>query len=480
MLAVFARPSLNLRFRTAAGWGWLVWILALLASAAAHADPVDDYVHAQMVRYRVPGIAIAVMHHGQLVRAQGYGIANLEHAVPVHPDTLFKSGALGMQFTAIAAMLLVEDGTLRLDASVRTYLPAAPRSWAPITIRQLLNHSSGLPATPNGDFRTDYSDDALLAILYGQALNFPAGTRWRFSYVDYVVLGFIIRKATGEGYADLLARRVFGPLGMRTAQPIDERAVIPNRAAGYELAGGIPRNAEWVSPTANSTADGTLYLSVLDLAAWEAGLSRHALLLPESWAAIGARATLPGGRVLPYGFGWNLDRRAGQDVWWHSGSWQGFRTSITRYLGVGWTVVVLANGDSADPDRIGRHLAGLLDPALAEPDAAPLAEQDAADNAAAAALLTRIANGSPDFAGFAFFSKLDFTEGMAEYRRLVEQMGSVQAVAAFARTREGGEDAIRYRARYAEGVLELRIVRTAGGKIADLDLMPVESWTAPL
>lgn len=452
----------------------------MLTPFAAQADPVDEYVQAEMARYQIPGVAIAVMRHGILVRAQGYGFANLEHMVPVHTDTLFKSGAVGMQFTAVATMLLVEDGRLRLDESIRTYLPEAPAGWAPITIRQLLQHSSGLPATPNGEFRTDYSDDVLLAVLYRQALNFPAGSRWRFSYVDYVVLGFIIRRVTGERYTELLACRIFQPLGMRTAQSIDEGAVIPHRAAGYEFASGVVRNAEWVSPTANSTADGTLYLSVLDFAAWEKGIVQKLVLRADSWAAIGAGATLPGGHRLPYGFGWYLDRRANQPVWRHDGNWQGFRSSITRYLDAGWTVVVLANGDRADPDRIGRHLAGLLDPALAEADAPPLAVQDVADNAAIGTLLERIAAGAVDHGAFAHLSDLDITESVAEQRAMLAPLGAVQAVAAFARSQEGGDVYARYRVRYAAQIIDVRIVRTRGGKVADLELAPVERWTAPL
>src|SRR5688572_19363970 len=131
-------------------------------ATGARADAIDDYVNAEIARYNVPGLALAIMRHGQLVRAQGYGFANLEHRVPVHPDTLFKSGAVGKQFTAVAVMFLVEDGKLRLDESVRKYLPDAPPTWAPITVRQLLNHTSGLPPYPDGEFRRDYTDDELL------------------------------------------------------------------------------------------------------------------------------------------------------------------------------------------------------------------------------------------------------------------------------------------------------------------------------
>ncbi len=107
----------------------------------ARADAIDDYVRAEMTRQKIPGVALAVMRKGHIERVAGYGIANLEHQVPVHPDTLFKSGAVGMQFSAVLAMLLVEDGKLKLDESITHYLPQAPRSWSAVTIRQLLIHT---------------------------------------------------------------------------------------------------------------------------------------------------------------------------------------------------------------------------------------------------------------------------------------------------------------------------------------------------
>jgi len=125
------------------------FVIATFAGAV-HADAIDDYINTEMTRQHIPGLSLAIMQHGQLIRAQGYGFANLEHHVPVHPDTVFETGSLGMQFTAVAVMLLVEDGKLHLDDPIRKYLPAAPRTWASITIRQLLNHTSGLPTTPNG------------------------------------------------------------------------------------------------------------------------------------------------------------------------------------------------------------------------------------------------------------------------------------------------------------------------------------------
>jgi CubicO group peptidase (beta-lactamase class C family) len=377
-------------------------------------------------------------------------------------------------------MFLVEDGKLRLDESIRTYLPEAPRSWAPITVRHLLNHTSGLPATPNGEFRTDYTDDELLRIIYKQELNFPAGTRWRFSYVDYVTLGFLIKKVSGVFYADLLAKRLFAPLGMQTARLMDYRAVVPNRAAGYQLIDGELRNQEWVSPTANSTADGSLLLSALDFARWDAGLLGRKFLNAESWAEIARPAPLASGRSYPYGFGWFLERSAGQEVWRHSGSWQGFQAFIVRYLGDELTLVALTNGDSGDPTRIVRHVAGMLDPKLTQSPGAPIADDAPQVTDRLKGLLQRISAGTADYKDFAFVSRQELAEMMSAYQKTLKPLGSLREIALFARKELGDDQVYRYRARYDTGLLEVTLSYAPNGKIADLGLTLARDWNAPI
>ncbi|MDO7835548.1 serine hydrolase domain-containing protein [Sphingobium sp. HBC34] len=454
--------------------------LALGVSSGAMADPIDDYIGAEMARQHIPGLSLAVMRHGQVVRTQGYGFANLEHHIPVHPDTLFKTGAVGMQFTAMATMLLVEDGKIALDDPVTRYLPKAPPSWKRVTIRQLLNHTSGLPATPNGEFRTDYSDDELLDIIFRQDINFAAGTRWRFSYTNYIVLGFVIRKVSGEYYGDLLTRRLFRPLGMNSARPIDELAVVPNRAAGYEMRDGMARNAEWVSPTANSTADGSLYLSALDYAAWDAGVAAGRIVQPRSWAAIANPAGIASGKTYPYGFGWFQEAAAGQTIWRHGGSWQGFRTFIIRYMPAGLTVVVLANSDKSDPGLIARHIAGMVEPVLKQAPALPI--QDAAPGMTdrAGSLLDAIARGQAAHGDFTDMAKLDFTEMQAEYQAIVQPLGTRRAIALFGRMPRGDDDVHVYRARYDTGMLEMRLSYAPNGRIGGIEIMPIDRWDTPL
>ena len=459
-------------------------ILAALLFASlmggARADAIDDYITAEMARQHVPGLALAIMRHGQPVRVQSYGFANLEHQVPVHPDTLFQTGAIGKQFTAVAVMLLVEDGKLRLDESIRKYLPDAPRSWAPITVRHLLNHTSGLPTNPSGDIRREYSDDELLRMIYEQQPVCPPGTRWIYSNNAYVTLGILIRKVSGELYSELLARRVFAPLGMQTARQIDDRAVVPNRAAGYQLRDGKLRNQEWVSRTANSTADGSLYLSALDYVRWEAGLFGHAILKPESWAEIAQPARLASGRSYPAGFGWLHEHDAGQEIWRHSGNWQGFKTFIVRYLGDELTIVALANSDSGYPIGIVRHVAGMLDPKLAQPRGAPIEDREPQVTDRLKNLLQRIADGKADYAEFAFVSKQELAETMSSYQGVLKSLGSLRQVALFARQELGDDQVYRYRARYDAGLLEVSLARAPNGRIAALNFIPVTDWNAPV
>jgi CubicO group peptidase (beta-lactamase class C family) len=255
---------------------------------------------------------------------------------------------------------------------VTKFFPDAPAAWQAITVRHLLTHTSGIPDyedVESGpayvDLRRDYSEEELARFAFKLTLDFPAGSRWNYSNTGYVLLGVIIRKASGQFYGDLLRERVFGPLGMTTARVISEADIVPNRAAGYRLDKGDLKNQQWVSPTLNTTADGALYLSVQDLIAWDKGLRSGAILDSKSWAQVYDPVRLSSGDAYPYGFGWFVDTVNGNRLLHHSGAWQGFRAKISRYLGEDLTIIVLANLAEADPARFVDGIAGVFDPALA-------------------------------------------------------------------------------------------------------------------
>jgi CubicO group peptidase (beta-lactamase class C family) len=320
-----------------------VAISTTLAAQDALQSRIDSVVQAEMTRQRIPGVAVAVVRKGTVTSAKGYGEANVEHHVRVGPETVFQSGSVGKQFTSAAVMLLVEDGKIGLGDSITKYFPNAPPSWRGITVRHLLTHTSGIPdyTTDAMDYRRDYTEDDLEKMAFGLTPEFPPGSRWNYSNTGYVLLGIIIHKASGQFYGDVLRERIFTPLGMRSARIIDEADIVPNRAAGYQMVRGQLKNQDWVAPKLNTTADGSLYLSLQDYIAWDAGLRAGKILKPASWATINTPVTLTSGKRYPYGFGWSIDTVAGQLRIHHGGSWQGFQTYISRYIGADMTIVAL-------------------------------------------------------------------------------------------------------------------------------------------
>jgi CubicO group peptidase (beta-lactamase class C family) len=248
---------------------------------------VDALVREEMNQQRIPGLALGVYIDGRIAKAQGFVTANLEWDVPVRPDTLFQSASIGKQFVATAVMMLVEEGKVGLDDSIQKYFPDSPETWKPITVRNLLTHTSGLGeyeseerTKPNGPFylRLDFTEEELFKNITVMALDSKPCERWSYRNTNYVLLGMLIQKVTGEFYGDFLQERIFKPLGMMNTRVISESDIIPHRAAGYRFDKGELKNQEWVSPTFNSRADGALYLTVLDLEKWDAALYTEKLV----------------------------------------------------------------------------------------------------------------------------------------------------------------------------------------------------------
>lgn len=323
---------------------------------------VASYVRNEMKRQHVPGLALLVSQGGKIVQAEGFGLANVELQVRVKPETVFQSGSVGKQFTATGVMMLVEEGKVGLDDPLTKYFPSAPAKWKEVTVRELLSHTAGFGDYPDKfDFRKDWTEDELLKMVEGIALAYAPGTKWEYSNLGYLTLGILIHRVTGEFYGDFLQQRIFQPLGMQTTRIISEADIIPNRSAGYRLVKGELKNQEWVAPMVNTTADGSLYFSILDLAKWDAALYTEKLLKRSSLEQMWSPAKLKSGQPNKegYGFGWFIGERHGHRVISHDGAWQGFKTAIARYVNDRLTVVVLANLAEAKPEDIAEHVADM-------------------------------------------------------------------------------------------------------------------------
>lgn len=342
---------------------WLVSSLATTTIAAqntATSAAVGDYVKAEMQRQHIPGLSLLVAKGGKVVQAEGFGLANVELQVPVKPETVFQSGSVGKQFTATAVMMLVEEGEIGLDDPLTKYFADAPVSWKEVTVRELLSHTAGFGDYPkNFDFRKDWTENKELKLIESIPLAYPPGTKWEYSNLGYVTLGILIHRVSGEFYGDFLRDRIFQPLDMRSTRIISEADIVPNRSAGYRLVKGELKNQEWVAPMVNTTADGSLYFSILDLAKWDAALYTEKLLKRSSLDVMWTPVKLKNGQPNKggYGFGWFIEERNDHRCIHHDGAWQGFQTAIDRYVDGQLTVVVLTNLADAEPGRISRHVA---------------------------------------------------------------------------------------------------------------------------
>ena len=393
-------------------------LLCLRVQAQAHApltpaqlSAIDTFVSGEMARKHIPGLQLGVYSRGQILLAKGYGLANVELNVKVTPESIFQSGSVGKQFVSAAIMMLVEQGKLSLDDSITRYYPDAPPRWKPILIKNMLSHTSGLadyedarsfndPASPFY-LRLDFTQDQLMTKFFQLNIENAPGDKWAYRNVNYAILGIVINKVTGQFYGEFLADHIFRPLGMTHTQIISDRNIIPNRAGGYELDGHDQlRNQVWVSPTFNSTGDGTLYFNVLDIAKWDAALYTTKLLQQSSLDRIWTVFPLNDGKPNPgdYGFGWRISTQSGHKRIEHSGAWQGFTCMISRYPDDGLSVAVLTNLDSghSNPGYLAHVIAGLADAPLLPEKYAAIPDMDAARTQRLATILTYI-NTKKDF-----------------------------------------------------------------------------------
>ncbi len=345
--------------------------LAVAALAACRpagtpgAQAAAEAVFSGLVSPKEPGVAVLVRKGGRTVFERGYGVSDLRTARPLDGRTNFRLASVTKQFTAAAVMLLVHDGKLRYEDNLASLLPGFPEYGRAVTVRHLLNHTSGLPDYEDLMAPTDQAvpveeaqimDAGVLALLEKQtAGRFPPGRRWSYSNSGYVVLGLIVARVSGLPFSDFLRDRIFAPLGMTdTVAHVRGRDEVARRAYGHTKEAGAWRETDQ-SPTSATLGDGGVYSSLADLARWDEALRRHALLSePEMRPALepvavgGGPPVGPDGAPAAYGFGWFLDPWQGRPRMWHYGETVGFRTAIQRFTRDGVTAVVLANRSDLD------------------------------------------------------------------------------------------------------------------------------------
>lgn len=338
----------------------LLFVLLPVFAPRLRADAVDDLVNAELARQQIPGLALAVMKEGKLAKAAGYGLANVEEKIPVRPETVFRIASVGKQFIATGILLLVEDGKLKLDDRLGALLDDAPPAWAPLTVRQLLSHTSGLVRESPGYLPILRQPDiAVIRAAYPLPLQFTPGEKYQYSNVGYFTLAEIIRRKGGQPWPEFIVARVFRPAQLDATGTTDQPPRGP-RATGY-----AGKEGKW-TPVTDALAvrpSGAFHSTVLDLAKWDRVLDGDAVLKASSRKELWTRIRLNDGTTHDYGLGWAVTAKGGRDIIRHGGSQSGFRTEYLRFPKERVTVIVLANADEAKPAVFAERVAELFLPA---------------------------------------------------------------------------------------------------------------------
>ena len=318
---------------------------------------VDEYMNAAVRINRFSG-AVLLARDGQPIVSRGYGMANLEHGVPNTPQTVFRVGSVTKQFTGMAVVLLQERGKLSVNDPICKYLTDCPQAWQPITIKNLLTHTAGIPNyTEFPDFMKTAAADTTAAELTSRfrdkPLQFALGEKYAYSNSGYYLLGTIIERASGKTYADFLQENIFAPLGMKHTGYDNPVRIIKNRAAGYARTSDGFINAAPISMS-TAYAAGALYSTVGDLLLWDQALYTEKLVsrksLDEAFTPFKSN----------YGYGWSIGKRHDRQVIAHGGGIFGFSAYIARYPADRVTVVVLSNVEGAPSGEIANSLSAIV------------------------------------------------------------------------------------------------------------------------
>ncbi len=310
------------------------------AIPATHADrisgPVSDKELASQIDKLLsdvykpdgPGAAILVKKQGKVILRKGYGLANLELNVPVEPDMIFRLGSVTKQFTAVAILILAEEGKLSLQDEITRFLPDYPTQGKKITVEHLLTHTSGVKSyTDLPEWlplqRKDMTVAEIIDLAKDKPVEFAPGGRWKYCNSGYILLGAIIEKVSGKTYADFLQDRIFGPLGLKSSCYDSTSRIIPRRASGYSKGNSGFENASYLSMS-QPYAAGSLASSVDDLAAWTEALLSGKLIKRETLERAFTSCKLRDGLDTKYGYGWCISDYEGHRLIEHGGGINGF------------------------------------------------------------------------------------------------------------------------------------------------------------
>lgn len=260
---------------------------------------LDERLETYMESNNIPGALVAIVSRGEVIHLETYGMANVELSVPVTDDTVFEIGSISKQFVSAAVMLLVEENKLELDDAIENYIADIPSEWLGVTVRQLMNHTSGIPDYEEIASYDIYGErvtpEEIIQIAHSRPMDFAPGTGWYYSNTGYFLLSMIVERVEGQPLGRVLRSRIFDPVGMTQTRLADPEAIIEHRAAGY----WVNKSGELINrrptETSSTLGAGGILSSVYDLMKWDEVLFGEELLSADSKAQMWERTRLPNG-----------------------------------------------------------------------------------------------------------------------------------------------------------------------------------------
>jgi CubicO group peptidase (beta-lactamase class C family) len=375
--------------------------LALLSTAGA--DELDRAIEDEMARQQVPGLSLAVVHKGEITRLQAYGFGDLEWRAKATPDTRFEIASMSKMFTGAAARILMDEGKLDPEAPLTSYFDGLPDSWRSMRVRHLVNMSSGLPEDWGGDLIpydrdvvTAYDDASMVKAFTSLKMEAPPGTAFHYSSPGYAMLGMLVSRISGKPLPEFLAERVFKPASMDQSTFIDNWEIVPERAQGYRRAEGKVKKGWYLGQYLHARPDVGILSTGRDMAKWV--IAVRAGRVVKNPDRLWQGATAESGHALDYSYGWFTGTLLGHRAVGHGGRYRtGFRSTVNVYPDDDLAVVVLANCDYANVDRLALLAMREFLPDLPDPEAES-AKHDAhpARTASVIAALKTIAAGRID------------------------------------------------------------------------------------
>ncbi|MGC8669707.1 MAG: serine hydrolase domain-containing protein [Candidatus Micrarchaeia archaeon] len=313
---------------------------------------IEKELYYAMKRYRIPGLTAGIFKDGNIIFANGYGVANLEHSIPINLEMQFRIGSISKSFTAAAILMLAEEGKLKLDDSIDKFFANAPRAWKSITVEDLLAQKSGIAdyldkkfSKQGGifDLRHEFKDAELIRRAYKLPIIFRPRKKFSYSNTNYMLLGFIIQRITGKFYYRYIKEKILVPLDMNSVAVHNNEEILYNRPSGYEISASKIINAKFASDTFNNTADGSLYCNILDMSKWSSLLYLNKILNRDSLEKMFSINVPINSPNYGYGFGWFIRKEKNEKIAEHTGSWGGFTAVVKINLSNKTAVAIFTN-----------------------------------------------------------------------------------------------------------------------------------------